>query len=385
MDRVTKKLAAHQINVYLTKYPGASVKETVRFIQSGSQGDCNLEDVKRNTLNQFVTYNIAKFHSTGSCIQRVPGSGRPKDVTGDRSNIRKVLSAFENKVTPGQNNVATKIDVSQSSVHRILKEHDIKPYHKVREQSLTERHMADRVTFGRWLLEKFGHDGSKGQWLFVVNTDFSAYVRTEPRHNSKNDVVYAKDKENIRQLLSNKEKKFAPGVMLWGGISSRGLVPPSAPLFIDEVLSAWTKDDKPVKHVNGTIYADMLETLVLPGILELYPQNNAIFQDDEAVIHRTKEVLATADRIFKKRIPPKMASCTADLLPIENIWSLIKSDVAKNQPIKDLPHLKRVITKKWRSLNNDKDLLKRMMASLPNRLEAMIRLKGQQVHKEDYE
>ena len=88
----------------------------------------------------------------------------------------------------------------------------------------------------------------------------SAYIRTQPRHNSKNHVVYAKktEKSQIRSLLSNKEQKFSPGVMLWGGISARGLVPSSAPLFVDEVLASWTKEGVPVKTVNNIIYETCL-------------------------------------------------------------------------------------------------------------------------------
>ena len=112
------------------------------------------------------------------------------------------------------------------------------------------------MKYGKWLLKNFGSDGSKGKWLKFVNTDFSAIIRTHPRHNSKNHVCYAKDKSEIRSLLSNKEQKFAPGVMLWGGISSRGLVPSSAPLFVDEVLAPWSNDGAPVKTVNNIVYAD---------------------------------------------------------------------------------------------------------------------------------
>ena len=72
-------------------------------------------------------------------------------------------------------------------------------------------------------------------------------------------VVYSRDKNFIRDKLSNPEKKFAPGVMLWGGITTFGLVPADAPLFVDKVLSEWENPDgKQPKTINSIIYADMI-------------------------------------------------------------------------------------------------------------------------------
>ena len=117
----------------------------------------------------------------------------------------------------------------------------------------------------------------------------------------------------------------------------------------------------------------------------LYPAGDCIFQDDEAKIHRTDHVLNKAAVLFKHRVPPGMASHTADLYPIENLWSILKDEVAKKAPVKDIGHLKRIIAKKWMELNNDKVFLKKMISSVPARVEAMVKLEGAQVHKSDYQ
>ena len=80
-----------------------------------------------------------------------------------------------------------------------------------------------------------------------------------------------------------------------------------------------------------------------------------------------------------------MASHTADLYPIENLWSILKDEVAKKAPVKYIGHLKRIIAKKWMELNNDKVFLKKMISSVPARVEAMVKLEGAQVHKSDYQ
>ena len=221
-------------------------------------------------------------------------------------------------------------------------------------------------------------------WRKLINTDFSAIIRTHPRHNSKNNVVYCREKGDIRDKLANPEQKFSPGVMLWGGISAVGLVPQDAPLFVDEIVGQFEKDGKPVKNINNIIYADMIESEVLPAVEELFPDLDCLFQDDEAVIHRTQHVLETVSRCFPHRIPPGMASHTADLLPIENIWAIIKMNVPKHGPFQSLKQLKTAIRKIWREIDADKPLLQRMMKSCCERCKACIRLEGDQVHKEDY-
>ena len=46
--------------------------------------------------------------------------------------------------------------------------------------------------------------------------------------------------------------------------------------------------------------------------------------------------------------------------------------------------MKRVITTVWKEINENKVLCKKLMQSIPARLEAVISVKGRQVRKEDY-
>ena len=140
-----------------------------------------------------------------------------------------------------------------------------------KEQALTDDHKKARKKLGKWYLSTFGRDGKKGRWLKYANTDFSATIRTHQRHNTKNNVVYGQNREDIRDKLTTQEKKFSPGVMLWGGISARGLIPPTCPLFVDEVLADYNKrTGEKSKNINNQCYADMLERLVKPANDELY-------------------------------------------------------------------------------------------------------------------
>ena len=344
MEKRTRDWISQQMEVFLKKFPSSDLKKIREFVLSGSREDGILDGVKKDTLQKFIWRIKKKFEDTGSCLQRRHTSGRPKTVLGNREVVNKVTRMFLNKATRGQRSVARKFGILRTSVWNILKTKNIKPYHKVREQALEPHHKAARVRYCRWMLRNLGQGGNNANWRKLVNTDFSAIVRTHLRHNSKNMVVYGRDKNSIREKLSNPEKKFAPFVMLWGGITTIGLVPADAPLFVDEVLSEWENPDgKQPKTINSFIYTDMIQTKVLPEVQKLFPDLDCWFQDDEARIHRTQHVLDPVDATFPQRVPAKMASCTADLLPIENIWAIIKQELPKYGKMENITKLKRAI------------------------------------------
>ena len=73
----------------------------------------------------------------------------------------------------------------------------------------------------------------------------------------------------------------------------------------------------------------------------------------------------------------------ADVLPIENVWSIIKAKVLRKEP-KSKPQLKKVITQVWRQVDSDKPLCRKLMKSIPDRLQAVLDVKGEQIRRSDY-
>ena len=70
---------------------------------------------------------------------------KEKSISSERNQppiktLQSKLSAFLTKETPGQKAIAKKFKISQPSVLRVLKENNVKPYHKVREQCLKDHH-----------------------------------------------------------------------------------------------------------------------------------------------------------------------------------------------------------------------------------------------------
>ncbi|CAF1072359.1 unnamed protein product [Rotaria sp. Silwood1] len=109
------------------------------------------------------------------------------------------------------------------------------------------------------------------KWQRLVNTDFSKPFRLTPQLNSKNDIIWS----TSRQVADKHggyygRKKFAPGVMLWGGISWNGLIPREAPVLIDEFLEGYQWSKRAKKTMNGTRYADLIRTIAYPAIMQQY-------------------------------------------------------------------------------------------------------------------
>ena len=145
MEKGTRDLIAKQMDVFMLKFPNASLQQIRDFLFSGQSGDEDLNTVGKNTLFRFIQRMKKKFIQTGSCLVRRPGSGRPAAVVGDKKLANQVSRKFLNKETPGQRSVAEMFNISRTSVMNILKTKNIKPYHKVREQALKPEHKEKRV------------------------------------------------------------------------------------------------------------------------------------------------------------------------------------------------------------------------------------------------
>ena len=66
--------------------------------------------------------------------------------------------------------------------------------------------------------------------------------------------------------------------------------------------------------------------------------------------------------------------------PIENIWSIIMNDLIKYE-LKNTEQLqyRKKITEIWRNINNDRELMKNLMSSIPKRFQAVIKKDGAQI------
>ena len=94
--------------------------------------------------------------------------------------------------------------------------------------------------------------------------------------------------------------------------------------------------------------------------------------------------IAAVDETFRFRVKPSLqASKMADIYPIKNVWSIVKTKL-DGRNIHSLASLKQQIKIVWREIDQDKALCEKMMKSIPKRLSALIRKDGSQIFKNDY-
>ena len=380
MDKKLKSILKSQIKTYLQKKSHASDGKIIKWLYIGAvPGPDTLNAIKKESLRSFVVYQKKKFAMHGFCADHLKGNGRPS-VPGRK--IAQVKRLMNNKERRSTRSVSNRVGVSQTSVVRIMKKYGYKAYHKYKVQKMSDEHKERRVECARMFLSVYGRRvRNDRKWGKIINTDFSAKITTFATRNSKNDVIWSLSRESAGDMLDAPEEKFTKGHMIWGGVSYRGLVPRTAPIFAGDLYNEY--EPKP-KTINSIMYADMIKEKAGPAVLEVYPDGSGVFQDDGATIHRAEVSLRAVEETFTSRVDhttqaPKMA----DVWPIENVWSILKGKVAEKECSND-QQLKKAIIAAWREIDDDKALCRHLMASLPHRLQAVIDKEGRQIHKEDY-
>lgn len=272
----------------------------------------------------------------------------------------------------------------RTSVQRTIKELNLKPFKLRKAQKLTTLNKQQRVTCAKKLIRKFGtrKNGQKWQWDKVVNTDFSGIFTIEGFRNSKNDVIYAEHSSEIpADLRGASVVKFPSGVMFWGAISTKGLIPQSCPINFTQ----WLRDQRPLDkrkriYMTGDLYAKFLREEAIPAINEVVENlNEVIFQDDQDSKHRTKVAMDVIYDLFEERIEPDDGDAKlADVWPIENIWGILK-EKTRGKKFENLDLLVDFINSEWRKITPDQ--CEAMLDNIPKRLAKVVQLDGNQVYE----
>ena len=126
---------------------------------------------------------------------------------------------------------------------------------------------------------------------------------------------------------------------------------------------------------EGTItpgrYIDVLSTHMVPSLIE----NNLIFQQDNASIHRSKE---TSRWFTMNGIEPIVwPAKSPDLSPVEQMWNLVRTEVYENE-YQTLEQFVTAIQTYWNGIEQQK--VDNLIDSFPHRLEECLELKGDITH-----
>ena len=126
---------------------------------------------------------------------------------------------------------------------------------------------------------------------------------------------------------------------------------------------------------NERIYLDILETKVVPWLLDNYPEFNFVWQQDGAPAHTANIVQRYLnDRPFQHWPKNFWPPSSPDLNPLDySIWARMKDDVqGVSHP--NIDALKAKIAEKWAAM--EEDYIRRVCGSFRRRIEATIAADG---------
>lgn len=126
-------------------------------------------------------------------------------------------------------------------------------------------------------------------------------------------------------------------------------------------------------NINSQKYIDILEDNLWPVIARHFPDNNYVFQDDNAPVHRSR--LTSAYINENNIITTEWPAQSPDINIIENLWLRIKRELERNaQVISTRQELFDSIQRVWE--NTPVDYIRDLYATIPARLREVIRMKG---------
>ena len=174
--------------------------------------------------------------------------------------------------------------------------------------------------------------------------------------------VWRKPREEFHQHCVNPQKQPRVGMMFWGAFGYGKMGPG---LFFQ--LKARQK-------INSTVYRDQ----VLLGPLKTFYEESKsnipkpVVMEDSAPIHKGVFKKPQDDMKWVQYLHPPNSP---DLNPVENIWAWMKHEITtKYLYVTSKAEMQRIAMEMWENFGDDQ--WNRIIASMPERMKAVIKVKG---------
>ena len=316
-----------------------------------------------------IKYLVKKIDETGSHV-RIKGSGRPRSAR-TLENIEEVDEEIQSQEDPdtgewkhhdSPREIAQRLGISIHSVYRIIKQDlDLKLYHRVKGQKLTESDHEKRVVRVKRLLRTMTKENLRKTFF----SDESIFT-VEGLYNAHNDVFYSpavKKSDIDEERIHHGRSQFPKCVMVSGAISRLG----KTSLYIIEQGV----------RVDSKYYCESLLSQLIPEMTNL-SGGNFIFQQDGARAHTSKYTIAYIDKNFPPNVdillPEDWPPHSPDLNPLDySIWSSLARKVYKVK-IRDVNHLCERLGAAWENISQEE--IDRIIGSFRKRLRACLRAGG---------
>lgn len=300
---------------------------------------CEITGIPKSTV-----YDVLARIRAGGDMDHHPGAGRPLSL--DVNNRRRLAQlALKHPLLPASAIRDRAVlrgcpSVSARTVQRSLSRSGIFKMVPKPALALTPEQKAKRVLFcDAHLMDDFSK-------TFI--TDESSFLLE--RHRCP--------RWSATQPLHIPTSKFSRSVMIWGGISTMG---PTSIAIIQGTVDQYKYQEILAEH--------------LLGVADAYYGDDWRLQQDNATPHVSRSTKKWLDA----NVPAVLAwpANSADLSPIENVWTIVKDAVEKSEP-KNLNEFRDSIVSTWNKI--DPELTSRLMASMPLRLKACRDLRGEEIN-----
>lgn len=279
----------------------------------------------------------------------------------NRETLNVLLCVTENPHI-GQRQIARNLQISKTTIQRILKKENWHAYKSYKVQKLHPEDWPKRLDFCREILRRVNDNTLEIE--NVLFTDESNF-RSDGYINRKNFHTYAS--ENPHAILEvNNQGHFS--ITVWCGIIGDNVI---GPHFFN--------------RVNGETYLNFLHN-DLPGMLDniLVDRRAMFFQQDGAPPHFTLDVREHLNDIYEDRWigrggpipwPPR----SPDLTPLDfYLWSHLKEQVY-DSPTEDMDHLKQKIRDAVATITPE--ILARVRRSFLRRLNFCVEKLGRNIEQ----
>ena len=135
---------------------------------------------------------------------------------------------------------------------------------------------------------------------------------------------------------------------------------------------SWQVFQTNARRVNQDVYIDILNKNLRRSLRKT---GCSIFMQDGAPCHTAKKVQQWFDDHPWVTLLP-WAPQSPDMNIIENLWTLLKQEVAKLPAATNREELKERILSAWKNLGRRRDALKNLCDSMPRRVSALVQSRG---------
>jgi transposase len=311
--------------------------------------------VQKTGKDRKTVRRICKRVKESGSFKDKSRSGRPSKLSERdcrlivgvlRKSPKKTAESVRKQVLVSHN-----IKVCRKTIAKVLKESGYVARVKREKPTLTTSQKKARFNWAKchatWTID---------EWRSVIWSDETAFMLVNDKGR---EYCWTKGGETLSDSEVIGSKKFGGGkVMIWGCITYEGM---GFSCKIDDILDAELYSQIMREELNQTIRYYHLDP------------SKIIFQQDNDPKHTSKLAKDTLRELeFEVMEWPAQSP---DLNPIENIWNHLKTTLRNNTRL--------FATKEelWEAIqhemkNENKELCRKFISSMPQRVQALIRAKG---------